>query len=1066
MLSEETLAIQKDVRFQDRNFSMSETLGSFINNRKFSEGHVQFMDGEHNSKTYVWEALSAIGDDLGQVIYGNVLNYIDKVSNVETCKVQSLDSMMKEIGLEYGIFDIVRKFPYGILDMMDIFSIDRKYLLRDGLLKDEFISRLQEASATYELSSDEQVSAYMEQILSGEASANYSLDTTILDQDLYDQLRIRMFEDFILGNLLQTVNVDIRLSGLNKAVTSAVYVFPAAIQDRKSGAFLKDADMAEFKRKNEITADQVAIVDRIEDGYDRLDMYQGATRELLDMEIERRNRRILDSQIFDLGEGDQISSAQTARFFWRKEREVLEYVDFVNQAYNHIQDMDMDRYDLDPSYYEVHLSSYQQVRSVIPQDPERFRGNSSLGTVPDREMTGMVAERLVRMCNYICKLRENLKLQTRKNYMRGTNNLLVYVINEYLRNYPAAAGQAGSDVEEAMSAMSNHSLNDVDIIEYYDSTEYYNISTQTTISSEDSDLVPNGRYWEGGTMDSAPVGDLTLNQIDAFYLSAMSLKSGNSGKMFGHDDLTSFLDVVFGKGADPTFIDKNGNFATRLGMDKEFTNQYYDILVRLRNDFDNLVSRKSQDYSYPDGAISDQISNLVEVDIFGQLSSERLSGTDWLEIKYGPSVDEMVASLQSAIADYDSIVGMDYGFYFQDYGNGNAYLIGNPEYKADGIRGEVDDLVDFIARYGIHNASLYDAALTMIENTEDLSSQLRTNVVANLSSFTDSEYGTFNDELKHVKDYLDQMIESRRQFIRDSINDIKTQTQSLRDQYVQVDQAFMQAVASYDSGSPDYKIGMPTIPTFSSEGEGGYNCKTQLTSTIKAVKDYIVEPGTGWTFYSKNAGPYTMIPYDFPESDVFKASSFLREKCGQISAWMEVYTFDEKQGLKKDGTVAVLSQTLQSLTRMDNTFQVVIESLKEIFRKDFLRERYKTIKSIDEYNEIPIETRMDDFQKYINLELNENLVENDVRYQTYRDLQAVLTRITDSYDLRLQEFNQIAGRAEQTGYLGDFKDKSQVSDPSIDVLNGITAYVVSTDMAKAEELNVKVSSLDESVTGT
>ena len=62
----------------------------------------------------------------------------------------------------------------------------------------------------------------------------------------------------------------------------------------------------------------------------------------------------------------------------------------------------------------------------------------------------------------------------------------------------------------------------------------------------------------------------------------------------------------------------------------------------------------------------------------------------------------------------------------------------------------------------------------------------------NLSaSFKDSEYGTFNDELKHVEDHLQEMIESRRQFIRDSINDIKSQTQSLRDQYVQVDQAFM-----------------------------------------------------------------------------------------------------------------------------------------------------------------------------------------------------------------------------------------------------------------------------------
>ena len=151
MLSRETLKIQNDARIQDRNFSFSKTLGSFINNRKFSAGYTQFLDGEHDSKTYIWETLSAIGDGLGQVIYGNVLNYVDTVSNVETCKVKALDSMMDELGVEYGVFDLVGRFPHGIVDLMDIFSIDRKYLLAGELIKEGLISRLDETapSSTY-----------------------------------------------------------------------------------------------------------------------------------------------------------------------------------------------------------------------------------------------------------------------------------------------------------------------------------------------------------------------------------------------------------------------------------------------------------------------------------------------------------------------------------------------------------------------------------------------------------------------------------------------------------------------------------------------------------------------------------------------------------------------------------------------------------------------------------------------------------------------------------------------------------------------------------------------------
>ena len=227
---------------------------------------------------------------------------------------------------------------------------------------------------------------------------------------MYDSASIEMFREYILGHLLQTVDVEIRKVGQTSAETRNIYVFPAAIQDRRNGTFSRDASILEFKRKNNITVDQASIVDRIEDGYDRLDMYQGATKELLEMEIERRNRMVLDTQIPGLGEDEQIQSARKARYFWYKEREVLEYVDFVNQTYNHIQDANVDRYDLDPAYYEIRLSSYDQIRSVIPLDRTIPYDEENIDQIPDREMVAAVADRLVRMCNYICKIREKLKL--------------------------------------------------------------------------------------------------------------------------------------------------------------------------------------------------------------------------------------------------------------------------------------------------------------------------------------------------------------------------------------------------------------------------------------------------------------------------------------------------------------------------------------------------------------------------------------------------------------------------------------------------------------------------------
>ena len=55
---------------------------------------------------------------------------------------------------------------------------------------------------------------------------------------------------------------------------------------------------------------------------------------------------------------------------------------------------------------------------------------------------------------------------------------------------------------------------------------------------------------------------------------------------------------------------------------------------------------------------------------------------------------------------------------------------------------------------------------------------------------------------------------------------------------------------------------------------------------------------------------------------------------------------------------------------------------------------------------------MDQFQKYINLNLNETLVEYDKSYQLYTSLKTSLIRLQDTYELRLQDFTRVATRTE------------------------------------------------------
>lgn len=82
-----TQQISETVKFSDNGFSFVKTLGSFINNREFSQGFIKFLQNRNTADAYVWKCLSAIGDDLGDTVYENVVNYIDFASNVDTCKI-------------------------------------------------------------------------------------------------------------------------------------------------------------------------------------------------------------------------------------------------------------------------------------------------------------------------------------------------------------------------------------------------------------------------------------------------------------------------------------------------------------------------------------------------------------------------------------------------------------------------------------------------------------------------------------------------------------------------------------------------------------------------------------------------------------------------------------------------------------------------------------------------------------------------------------------------------------------------------------------------------------------
>lgn len=662
------------VKVNTDSFSVTETLGSFIQNNDFASGFNRFQnlssDCTQDHNVFIYTMLSAIADEIGQTVYDNVKNYIDRVSNVDTCKIKSLKSMLKLFGFSYTLFDQIEKFPQEILNLADILSIDKKYLLKTSLLDPEFFNELvekaanpravddplfhrcvdfrrltttnsyvlrgvgssfsssmtidakkifgvyQQQSATsasadtftndygFQLKSDElsvsnlyspagkMILAFSAPKVSSEfcslstccQSAMFEVkdlssdkiedDSFIaLNEDLsvctmltnfrkediftYDD---RAFQDFVEDIFFNVISgfVALRynytpLGTSAKAIEQANLVYPH-ILDQYFNATSQD----QFTPIGEDTVlsikafyhipksfDEAATVDAIEAGNADLDDYTGPELSIIQHEMSLRKQG-LKSSTSTIGN----VTLQT-RYSYYREQKVLEYAKFVDNYFSSANQA-FDQYLVDPNY---HIVSNTSLSTVIKKNPVGI-----ISSDIDFGMIQNVAHYLAKIVSYIASIRIKLKQQTQKNYMKGTNLLFIYIVNEWLIDYAKAnsAALSANGLETICKNLSAHQfkLDDgesytINPVEYYDPTQYMNISGVTTLSAELSDEA-NPRYWEqttiGQTAMKFDAPAFTLNEIENLYLSVLNTRDAVSG------DLQAFLSTLFSLGADSSFI--------------------------------------------------------------------------------------------------------------------------------------------------------------------------------------------------------------------------------------------------------------------------------------------------------------------------------------------------------------------------------------------------------------------------------------------------------------------------------------------------------------------------------
>ncbi len=1200
------------VKVNTDSFSVTETLGSFIQNNDFASGFNRFQnlssDGTQDHNAFIYTMLSAIADELGQTVYDNVKNYIDRVSNVDTCKIKSLKSMLKLFGFTYTLFDQIEKFPQEILNLADILSIDKKYLLKTSLLDPEFFKELVEKAANPRAADDpifsycvdfrrltttnsyvlrgvgssfsssmtvdarkvfgvyQQTSAsasadiftndYGFQLKSDELSGSnlyspagsmilsfstpkvssefYSLSsccqsaafevrdlsTDVIEDDSFISLNedlsvctmltnfrkedIFTYDDQAFQNFVEDIFFNV-ISGFvalrynyTPLGTSAEdaenenLVYPHILDQ-----YFKTTSQDEFTPVGEDTVlsikafyhipksfDEAAVVDAIEAGDVDLDDYTGPELSIIQHEMSLREQGLGSSKT---AAADVL--LQT-RYSYYREQKVLEYAKFVDNYFSSANQT-FDQYLVDPNY---HIVSNASLSTVIKRNPA-----GKVSSDIDFGMIQNVAHYLAKIVSYIASIRTKLKQQTQKNYMKGTNLLFIYIVNEWLIDYAKAnsAALSANGLETICKNLSAHQfkLDDgesytINQVEYYDPTEYMNISGETTVSAELSDEA-NPRYWEqttvGQTMMKFDAPAFTLNEIEKLYLSVLNTKDAVSG------DLQAFLSTLFDLGADPSFIfDLSGDqsmsaFASMLSTG-EYSAAVFQRLVDLSVAWSGFTSYVADDYEYPAAVISDQISNVVSVGIAVPLSTKHLADVSSVYLANIEQVQALSSHVGTLSSDYTSFISSEYSFYYKkletkycyedfDVDTGeylHDYLIGNPELVGSDftLYELLYNLDQFSSSEHIVNWALSDTLEYVEDGFTSTYSDLKSKVISHILScgFTDISALTLDSELDYVYKFLDAQIESRKEFLKSQLAQLQSQAANCKTAYDNLNNTFTNAVANFNDNDDGVKLGdsvvycvsLNAIPTSSGQKYSdldGYRCTFSTSKPAKTMYEFtrkiIMDDGSVRWYYGSSPELSTGS-YAFEDNSVtpYSSSDSLAGKCAAVREFMNApttFTFMNSNqndreyfyGLQSEGILAVCDTTEGGLDDLKLQYSSIASLAESLFGID------TSFSAVDLYGKI---LALIDALTTV----DETFFVNDPLVKKYNEYLVTTVQLSSGYLPVKQAFDGIFINNEIATYLVDFSPVSELTEEN---LTNLRRYMLRTDKSNLQTIRAKILAL-------
>jgi hypothetical protein len=482
----------------------------------FPDGKIDFNTSENYST--LWYTLSSAFEEIGNDTYTHISHLIESVKDIDVCTIHALKAIAQELNVDDPqIFDL--PYPLEIEGLVNLLSISRNKLLTSGAvisvdainsIYDDIGVSVSGAMGGYELSAWNTTQSDFITDLSGN----------------YVTIPLTAWTDFIDTQISTCLLTNINLDGV-------VNDYKAQYDNNPNNDPLRTPDdsdaIEDLKIQYKVDKDfhATAEADKITLGITKLHEYR--PNEIIILEAEFDSRDSMNKY------GDEPEAFR--RFKYDRERKVRTYIGFV-EALN---------------VYSAGFTSQNDSFYVSGDTPVSFFAETSAGPVSGDliENTTHALRNIVLKTSY---QRDYLKNVSRKHAIVGTSRIVQTIVSEYIARNFSSNSYWGYHTFEGVSSpatdisnlevideeLSSNILGDIKVIEYFDSTEYMNISASTDPLT--SVALVNERFWEGDIADTAQLlSEHTSAEVSSFYK--------NLGLNLTADEIQNFINHVYDMGA-------------------------------------------------------------------------------------------------------------------------------------------------------------------------------------------------------------------------------------------------------------------------------------------------------------------------------------------------------------------------------------------------------------------------------------------------------------------------------------------------------------------------------------